>query len=91
MQFYSDFLFFRIFFPSALALLNVREVKSLRYVAMVAKRLDFNKLWQKNKKMTCMGFLCMIALKQNHKTVVHKFLPTYENANGRLCQERLLR
>ena len=50
MQFYSDFLFFRIFFPSALALLNVREVKSLRYVAMVAKRLDFNKLWQKKQK-----------------------------------------
>ena len=56
MQFYSDFLFFRIFFPSALALLNVREVKSLRYVAMVAKRLDFNKLWQKKQKNDVHGF-----------------------------------
>ena len=80
-----------MFFPSALALLNVREVKSLRYVAMVAKLLDFNKLWQKKQKNDVHGFPCMIALKQNHKTVVYNFLPTYENANGRLCQERLLR
>ena len=50
MWFYSDFLVFRIFFPSALALLNVREVESLRYVPMVAKLLDFNKLWQKKQK-----------------------------------------
>ena len=34
-----------------------------------------------------MTFLCMIALRD--KTVVHTFLPSFDNANGRLCQETL--
>ena len=37
----------------------------------------------------CMTFLCMIALRKN-KTVAHTFLPTFDNANRRLCQVRLL-
>ena len=26
-----------------------------------------------------------------NKTIAHTFLPSFDNANGRLCQERLLR
>ena len=40
------------------------------------------------EKKTCTTFLCMIALK--NKTAVHTFLPSFNNANGRLCQEGLL-
>ena len=36
-----------------------------------------------------MTFLCMTALR--NKTVAHTFLPSFDNANGRVCQERLLR
>ena len=34
-------------------------------------------------------FLCMIA--PRNKIVAHAFLPSFDNANGHLCQERLLR
>ena len=34
-----------------------------------------------------MTFLFMIALR--NKTVAHNFLPSFENANDRLCQERV--
>ena len=44
---------------------------------------------EKTIKMTCMTFLCIIALRK--KTVAHTFLPSLDNANGLLCQERLLR
>ena len=37
----------------------------------------------------CMTFLCLIALRKN-KTVAHTFLPSFDNANGRLCQVKLL-
>ena len=37
----------------------------------------------------CMTFLCMIALRKN-KTVAHTFLPSFDNANRRLSQVRLL-
>ena len=62
---------------------------------MVAKFLDLNKPWSckysrnNNKKLTCLTFLCMIALR--NKTVTHTILPPFDNANGRLCQEGLLR
>ena len=36
-----------------------------------------------------MTFLCMIALR--NKTVAYTLLPPFDNANGRLCQEGLLR
>ena len=36
-----------------------------------------------------MTFLCVIALRS--KTIAHTFLPSFDNANGRFCQERLLR
>ena len=39
--------------------------------------------------MYCMNFLCVIAL--SRKTVAHTFLPSFDNANGGLCQERLSR
>ena len=44
---------------------------------------------EKAIKMTCMTFLCIIALRK--KTVAHTFLPSFDNANGPLGQERLLR
>ena len=31
------------------------------------------------------SFLCMIAL--GSKTVAHTFFPSFDNANGRLCQD----
>ena len=49
---------------------------------MVAKFLDLNKPWsckydrkKKRKKMTCMTFLCIIALR--NKTVPHTFLQSF--------------
>ena len=45
-------------------------------------------IWQK-KKLTCMPFLCIIVLR--NKMVVHTSLPSFDNENGPLCQERLLR
>ena len=36
-----------------------------------------------------MTFLCMIVLRNN--TVAHTFLPSFDNANGRLCQERVMK
>ena len=38
---------------------------------------------------TCMTFLSLIVLR--NKTVAHTFLPSFDNANSRLCQERFLR
>ena len=53
---------------------------------MVKKFVDLNKPWfctygRKiiKKKLTCMAFLYMIALR--NKTVAHTFLPSFENAN----------
>ena len=71
-----------------------RERKCLRDVAMVAKYPDLNRQWsckygRKKNGHDCMTFLCMIALR--NRTVAHTFLPSFDNANGRLCQERLLR
>ena len=39
--------------------------------------------------MTWITFLCTIALR--NKTVAHTFLPSLDNADGRLCKERFLR
>ena len=71
-----------------------REEK-LRYVTMVAKVLDLNEPWsckygrKKTKILTCTALLlCMIAPRQ--KTVADAFLPSFDDANSRLCQERLL-
>ena len=57
-----------------------REEKSLRHVAMVAKFVDLNKRSpasmaekKKRKYLTCMTFLCRIALR--NKSVTHTFLP----------------
>ena len=44
---------------------------------------------KKPKKLTCMTFRCFMVLK--NKTVAHTFLRLFDNANGRLCQERLFR
>ena len=71
-----------------------REKKCLGHVAMVAKFPELNKQWsckygrEKNWHY-CMTLLYMITLR--NKTVAHTFLPSFNNANGRLCQERLLR
>ena len=46
-------------------------------------------IWQKNvKKMICMTFLRMIT--PRNKTTAHSFVPSLDNAIGRLCQEKLL-
>ena len=69
--------------------------KSSRHVAMVAKFMDLNKPWsckyggKKTKKLICITFLWMIALR--NKTLAHTFLPSLDNANGRICQERKFR
>ena len=44
---------------------------------------------QKTKKLTCMTFLCVIAHQEQNEA--HTSLPSFDNSNGRLCQERLLR
>ena len=76
--------------------LGNREQKSLRHVVMVAKNSGSQQIvvlqirQKKLKKLTCMTlFLCMIALR--NKTLAHAFLPSFDNANSHLCQERLLR
>ena len=43
---------------------------------------------EKRKKMICMTFLRMIT--PRNKTTAHSFVPSLDNANGRLCQEKLL-
>ena len=53
--------------------------------------LNFNiskKKKKKTKKVSCMTFLCMLALR--NKTVADTFLQSLDSANGRLCQEQLL-
>ena len=40
------------------------------------------------KKLKCLTFICMIALR--NKTVAHFLIPSFDNANSRLCQERVL-
>ena len=62
---------------------------------MVAKFLDINKPWPckyggniKTKNLACLNFLCIIAL--TNQMVAHTFPPSFNNANSRLCRERLL-
>ena len=66
-----------------------REEKPLRRVAMVAKVWDLYKLWfckcGRNKRKEW-----HVQLGTN-KPVAHTILSLLDNANGRLCQERLLR
>ena len=63
------------------------------YFTVVAQFLVLNKPWfrkymaEETKKLTCMTFLYMIALR--NKTLAHTFLLSFNNANGRLFQERL--
>ena len=44
---------------------------------------------QIRQKKTCV--LCPVWFHSGTKTAVHTFLPSFDNRNGRLCQERLLR
>ena len=46
-------------------------------------------IWQRKQKNVCLTFLSVIALR--NKTVVHVFLPSFNNKNGCLHQERLFR
>ena len=78
---------------------NNTEEKSLRHDAMVAKLLDLNKAWSckygrkkkqnKDEKIWHAWLLCMIALRNT--MVAHTFLPSFDNANGHVCDDRLLR
>ena len=81
------------------ALLSLyKEKLSLRLVAMAVKFLDLRKpcsckygrkFKRTKKKMTFMTFSYSIALR--NKTVANTFLPSSNNANGRLSQEVMLR
>ena len=66
-----------------------REDKPLRHVAMVAKVWDLYKPWfckcGRNKRQEW-----HVQLGTN-KPVAHTILSLLDNANGRLCQEKLLR
>ena len=42
---------------------------------------------QKREKLTCMTFLCVIAHQEQNEA--HTFLPSFDNSDGRLCQEKL--
>ena len=53
-----------------------------------SQQTDFLQIWQKkeNEKMTRMqSFPGMIAL--GNKTIAYTWLPSFDNANGRLCQD----
>ena len=65
------------FFLSAL----YREEKSLRHVSMVAKSLDLSR----RKQMDMYDFPEHDCTR--NKTVAHTFIPSLDNANGRLRQE----
>ena len=73
-----------------------RMERSLRHVAMVAKFLDLNNLVpvnmaekKKNEKVVMYDFPVQdCTQKQNGSPF---FFPSFDNANGRLCQERLLK
>ena len=88
--FFTKLIFFYFsFFTKLIALCRLhREEKLLRRVAMVAKFLDLNipglQIWQKNSEKIDSESLPEL----RNKTVAHIF-PSY--ANGRLCQEILLR
>ena len=63
------------------------------YFTVVEEFPVLNKPWfrkymaEETKKLTCMTFLYMIALR--NKTLAHTFLLSFDNANDRLFQERL--
>ena len=69
------------------------EKRSLCHVAMVEKFLGLDKPWfnkygrKKAKKITFMTFPPTIALR--NKMLTHSFLPSFDNANDRLCQEEI--
>ena len=72
-----------------------RMERSLRHVAMVAKFLDLNNLGpvnmtgKKTKKLVRYDFPMQdCTQKQNGSPF---FFPSFDDANGRLCQERLLK
>ena len=76
-----------------------REEKSLRHVNMVAQPLmisinrcpgNMEKDKQTNKQTMDMYDFPVHDCTQK-QTVANTFLPSFNNANGRLCQERLLR
>ena len=83
---------------STTTILSFIRGKSLRHVAMVAKNSGSQQnrglanMAEQNEKigMTCVSFLCMI-LSLRIKTIAHAFLSSFDNANGFLCKERLLR
>ena len=63
-----------------------RHVPSLIEKEVVTSRCHGNKTKKKTKQMTCIqSFLCMIALRS--KTVAHTFFLSFDNGNGRLCQD----
>ena len=69
--------------------------RSLRHDAMLAKFLDLNNLGpvnmaeKKNEKVVMYDFPVQdCTQKQNGSPL---FFPSFDNANGRLCQERLLK
>ena len=68
-----------------------REETKMHHATMVSKfpwiSTNYDRK-KKTKKLTRMNFLC-IAL--GDKTIARTFLPSFDTANDRLCQEKLLR
>ena len=65
---------------------RTRHVPSLIEKEVVTSRCHGNKTKRKKKHMTrIQSFLCMIALRS--KTVAHTFLPSFDTAKARLCQD----
>ena len=79
---------------STTTILSFIRGKSLRHVAMVAKNSGSqqNRGQEQKEKigMTCVSCLCMI-LSLRIITIARAFLSWFDNANGFLCKQRLLR
>ena len=68
-----------------------RAEKSLHHVAMEAQYLDLNKPWSRKYGDNIDKYDFPVHDCTRSKTVAQTFLPSFDNANGRFCQEKLLR
>ena len=72
---------------------STKHTVTSRTVALVALFLDLNKAWFRkytaeiNAKLTCVTFPFIIAPRK--KPLAYSFLPSFDNANDRLCRETL--
>ena len=71
---------------SAVSNFDVNRDKLLRHSSIISG-FQHTMVLQKREKLTCMTFLCVIAHQEQNEA--HTFLPSFDNSDGRLCQERL--